>query len=51
VKCGEILGPRLATIHNLHYYQQLMIKIREAIVAGELAALTAELRSSYRKDD
>ena len=24
VKCGEILGPRLATLHNLHYYQQLM---------------------------
>ncbi|MBT8086485.1 MAG: tRNA guanosine(34) transglycosylase Tgt, partial [Gammaproteobacteria bacterium] len=24
VKCGEILGPRLATIHNLHYYQKLM---------------------------
>ena len=27
-KCGEILGPRLATIHNLHYYQKLMTDIR-----------------------
>lgn len=30
-KCGEILGARLNTIHNLHYYQRLMRDIREAI--------------------
>ena len=30
-KCGEILGSRLNTIHNLHYYQRLMRDIREAI--------------------
>ncbi len=30
-KCGEILGSRLATIHNLYYYQQLMRDIRSAI--------------------
>ena len=30
-KCGEILGARLNTIHNLFYYQQLMRDIREAI--------------------
>lgn len=28
-KCGEMLGPRLATVHNLHYYQQLMAKDRK----------------------
>ena len=27
----EILGPTLATIHNLHYYQELMAEIRLAI--------------------
>ncbi len=32
-KCGEILGPRLATLHNLHYYQQLMKRLRAAIEA------------------
>ena len=32
-KCGEILGSRLNTIHNLHYYQDLMRDIREAIEA------------------
>ena len=31
VKCGEILGPRLATVHNLHYYQSLMESIRAAM--------------------
>jgi queuine tRNA-ribosyltransferase len=30
-KCGEILGVRLTTIHNLFYYQQLMRNIRTAI--------------------
>ncbi len=30
-KCGEILGARLNTIHNLHYYQELMSDIRNSI--------------------
>lgn len=33
-KCGEILGSRLTTIHNLYYYQQLMHDIRDAIENG-----------------
>lgn len=36
-KCGEILGPQLNTIHNLHYYQQLMAGLRQAIAGGRLA--------------
>ena len=50
-KCGEILGPRLATIHNLHYYQRLMIDIRAAIRSGTLVEFTAALRASYVRDD
>jgi queuine tRNA-ribosyltransferase len=46
-KCGEILGPRLATLHNLYYYQQLMKKLRDAIETGELAAAVADIRSRY----
>jgi len=46
-KCGEILGSRLGTIHNLHYYQKLMRSLRAAIEAGELSGLVAELKSSY----
>ena len=48
-KCGEILGPRLATIHNLHYYQALMSDIRQAIDNGSLAEFTMSLRSRYAK--
>jgi queuine tRNA-ribosyltransferase len=49
VKCGEILGPRLATIHNLHYYQKLMSDIRAEIEAGSLAEFTTRLREVYAK--
>ena len=37
-KVGEILGARLNTIHNLHYYQVLMQGMRGAIEAGEFEA-------------
>ena len=37
-RCGEMLGPMLATIHNLHYYLQLMQEVREALDAGQFAA-------------
>lgn len=36
-KCKEILGSQLNTIHNIHFYQQIMAGLREAIKAGELA--------------
>lgn len=36
-KCSEILGVRLNTIHNLHYYQTLMRELREAISQGRLS--------------
>jgi queuine tRNA-ribosyltransferase len=41
----EILGAQLATIHNLHYYQQLMRDLREAIAADRLADQLARFRS------
>ena len=34
-RTGEILGARLNTLHNLHYYQELMGEIRGAIEAGK----------------
>jgi queuine tRNA-ribosyltransferase len=36
-RANEILGARLNTIHNLHYYLDLMRELREAIEAGRLA--------------
>jgi queuine tRNA-ribosyltransferase len=41
-RCGEMLGPQLATIHNLYYYQELMRGLREAIEAGRLGDFVAE---------
>ena len=34
-RCREILGARLNTIHNLHFYQAIMRQIRLAIEQGE----------------
>jgi queuine tRNA-ribosyltransferase len=41
-KCGEPLGPRLLSLHNLCHYVQLMQKAREAIEAGVYAAFARE---------
>jgi queuine tRNA-ribosyltransferase len=40
-RANEILGARLATIHNLHYYLTLMAELREAIAADRLPAFVA----------
>jgi queuine tRNA-ribosyltransferase len=41
-KCSEPLGPRLLSIHNLHYYLHLMAQARAAIDAGAYAAFARE---------
>jgi len=41
-RTGEMLGPRLNTIHNLYYYQTLMAGIRTAISAGTLSQFTRD---------
>ncbi len=38
----EILGARLNTWHNLHFYQTIMRRMREAIAAGRFAAFRRE---------
>ncbi len=37
-RCGEMLAPMLATIHNLHYYLNLMREVREALDVGGFGA-------------
>ncbi|GAB1388568.1 MAG: queuine tRNA-ribosyltransferase [Rubrivivax sp.] len=44
-RCGEMLGPMLASIHNLHYYLQLMREVREALDAGRFAAWRAQFHA------
>ncbi len=41
-KTGEMLGPRLNTIHNLHYYQTLMSGLRQAIENNTLTQFRQE---------
>src|SRR5579863_4379953 len=50
-KCGEMLGPMLATIHNLHYYQDLIRGLRAAIAAGRLTDFVAEFHALQRAPD
>ena len=41
-RCNEILGARLNTIHNLHYYLALMSRIRAAIEQGAYGRFAAD---------
>jgi queuine tRNA-ribosyltransferase len=45
-RCNEILGARLATLHNLHYYQALMAEIRQAIAGGRFQEFAAARSSA-----
>ena len=45
--CGEMLGPILASVHNLRFFQRLMIKIRKAIEKNEFADLAKEMIIDY----
>ena len=42
-KVNEILGARLNTLHNLHYYQDLMRELRAAIETSALSEVSARL--------
>ncbi len=44
-RCGEILGAQLNTIHNLHYYLQLMQEMREAIDAEDFPTFRARFHT------
>jgi queuine tRNA-ribosyltransferase len=44
-RAGEILGARLNTIHNLHYYLQLMREMRAAIDDGRFADFVTRFRA------
>ncbi|MEO6079968.1 MAG: tRNA guanosine(34) transglycosylase Tgt [Steroidobacteraceae bacterium] len=41
-KCNEILGARLNTLHNLHFYLDLMRRMRMALDEGRFAAFARE---------
>lgn len=50
-RCNEILASMLATIHNLHYYQELMREIRAAIETDRFAAFREGFYAARREQD
>ena len=49
-RAGEILGARLNTIHNLHYYLQLMREIRAAIDIGKFSEFQIRFKSDRARN-
>lgn len=49
--CDELLAYRLATIHNLSFINNLMYKIRSAIVNGTFSSLRDNFLASYKPTD
>jgi queuine tRNA-ribosyltransferase len=48
-RCGEMLAPMLTSIHNLHYYLNLMREMREAIEQQRFAAWRARFEADRRR--
>jgi len=46
-KAGELLALRLAVLHNLYYYNDLMAKIRSAIEIGDFESLRKRVLLQY----
>jgi queuine tRNA-ribosyltransferase len=44
-RCNEMLGPMLASIHNLHYYLNLMREVRAALDAGSFGAFRQQFKA------
>jgi queuine tRNA-ribosyltransferase len=48
-RCGEMLAPMLTSIHNLHYYLNLMREMREAIEQQRFAAWRAQFEADRKR--
>ncbi len=46
-RCNEMLGAQLQTIHNLHFYLELMEKMRSSIISGSFREFKSQLISVY----
>ncbi|MFP4458429.1 MAG: tRNA guanosine(34) transglycosylase Tgt [Candidatus Zixiibacteriota bacterium] len=47
---GELLAPRLATIHSIHFYLDFMKKIRKAILDGQFSEFARDFRATFSDD-
>jgi queuine tRNA-ribosyltransferase len=50
-RCNEILGSRLNTLHNLHFYLELMRSIRSAIQSGQFESFARDFLASERASE
>ena len=50
-KAREMLGPRLASIHNLRFILKLMADIQDAIAAGRFERFRADFLNTYQPTD
>ncbi|WP_151718516.1 tRNA guanosine(34) transglycosylase Tgt [Gemmobacter serpentinus] len=50
-KSQEIIASMLLTWHNLHYYQDLMLGLRDAIAAGQLSGFVAQFHATRAQGD
>ena len=48
-RCGEMLGPMLASIHNLHYYLNLMQEVRDALDAGRFGDFVRQFKADRQR--
>jgi len=48
-RCGEMLGPMLASIHNLHYYLNLMQEVRDTLDVGKFGAFILQFRQDRQR--
>lgn len=48
-KCGEMLAAQLNTLHNLHYYTQLMAGMGNAIAAGSFTVYAQQCHAGFEQ--
>ena len=50
-RCGELLAPRLASLHNLRFYMRLLQELGDAIERGQMAETAARLADQWRESE
>lgn len=48
-RCTEMLGPMLASIHNLHYYLNLMREVRAALDLGHFGTFVSQFKADRQR--
>jgi queuine tRNA-ribosyltransferase len=50
-QAGEMLGPRLASLHSVYFYVTLMSELRRALASGRFADWSRDFLARYRGED